>query len=408
MPWELRQRDDKWCVVKATTDETVPGGCHDSRDDAAAHMRALYANEPGARTAAMADAFPLDPPEEWFAEMPAWFQPGMKGSLATDGPDAGRFAATVAARGTFILSGTGDKWRSPPSPSNYEEAHQGDTYTASGHVVRTANLAMDTNHVPIHASYERARDLMAHTGTAVARVRYMDVGGHTVALGAAWPGLTDLQVRKLQASALSGDWRWREEYGGYDMAGSVVVNNPALPLKGDRPVFQPYAMAASLGLEHPPIYGSWVCDDEGNCSLMPPEPTVNLNLSATDVQALHRVLTNPAILAAVAEPAAPCSCQSHTAAVGDPALAEAVAPEMGAPTREEFDALARQVEELQGQIMSDALADVDGMVAALPLPPDLEDERHKMPPPFEKKDPPMPDGPDDEDEKKKRRELVNA
>lgn len=42
MPWEVRKKGDKYCVVKKGTNETVH--CHDSREKAVAQLRALYAN----------------------------------------------------------------------------------------------------------------------------------------------------------------------------------------------------------------------------------------------------------------------------------------------------------------------------------------------------------------------------
>lgn len=45
MPYKLNGN----CVVKSDTGETVPGGCHKSREEAVAHLRALYANVPEAR-----------------------------------------------------------------------------------------------------------------------------------------------------------------------------------------------------------------------------------------------------------------------------------------------------------------------------------------------------------------------
>jgi len=43
MPYEITKQGDRFCVVKAGTDESL--GCHDSEDKAQAQMRALYANE---------------------------------------------------------------------------------------------------------------------------------------------------------------------------------------------------------------------------------------------------------------------------------------------------------------------------------------------------------------------------
>lgn len=43
MPWSLKSKDGKWCVVKDSDGAEV--ACHDSRADAIKHQRALYANE---------------------------------------------------------------------------------------------------------------------------------------------------------------------------------------------------------------------------------------------------------------------------------------------------------------------------------------------------------------------------
>lgn len=42
MPWDIEKRGNQFCVVKKSDGTTVK--CHPNRDEAAAHMRALYAN----------------------------------------------------------------------------------------------------------------------------------------------------------------------------------------------------------------------------------------------------------------------------------------------------------------------------------------------------------------------------
>lgn len=46
MPWEVRAKDDEYCVYKIGGDSPIKGGCHKNRGDAVKHVRALYANEP--------------------------------------------------------------------------------------------------------------------------------------------------------------------------------------------------------------------------------------------------------------------------------------------------------------------------------------------------------------------------
>ena len=45
MPWSIKKRGKKWCVIKDGTSSPVPGGCHATRTEAVRHQRALYAGE---------------------------------------------------------------------------------------------------------------------------------------------------------------------------------------------------------------------------------------------------------------------------------------------------------------------------------------------------------------------------
>lgn len=49
MPWSIKKRDDKFCVIKDSDGSTEK--CHDTREQATKHMRALYASERSAPTA---------------------------------------------------------------------------------------------------------------------------------------------------------------------------------------------------------------------------------------------------------------------------------------------------------------------------------------------------------------------
>lgn len=44
MPWHLVTRGGKHCVAKEGSDEPIAGGCHDTKEEAARHMAALYKN----------------------------------------------------------------------------------------------------------------------------------------------------------------------------------------------------------------------------------------------------------------------------------------------------------------------------------------------------------------------------
>lgn len=49
MPWKVFEENDKFCVHKMNADgskgDTIPGGCHPTKEKAAAHARAMYASE---------------------------------------------------------------------------------------------------------------------------------------------------------------------------------------------------------------------------------------------------------------------------------------------------------------------------------------------------------------------------
>lgn len=45
MPWEVKEKDDQFCVYKKGASTPIKGGCHIARADAVRHVQALYANE---------------------------------------------------------------------------------------------------------------------------------------------------------------------------------------------------------------------------------------------------------------------------------------------------------------------------------------------------------------------------
>lgn len=321
-----------------------------------APVRVGYADR--AKMAALSDAFALYPPQDWFAP-PTDMEPGQRPILTDDG----RFLAIVAPFDQCILDGReGSCWTAPPSPTQYAAAHQGVTRLEDGSEIDTANIGGGVNHAPPTASMRQAVDHYANTASQLLRVRYSDVPGvGIVAAGAAWPGISDFDVAKIRASPLSGDWRFRPELNAYDMSGAQFVSNPGFPRMPkvlSRSTFQPLSLAASLSDPHPAIIGSWVCNDQGECH-MAPEPSLTLTLSASEAARLHELLTVPAQTAA-----APCACSAgHTAA---PGVAVAPGPEAAPVTRDEFDTLMARLDALEQAVVADGLADVDGMVAALP------------------------------------------
>lgn len=214
---------------------------------------------------------PLTPPAHWF-DPPETFDPhdGLI-QIELDGPNAGRVVAMVAPEGENILRDNFD-WQPPQSPTNYEFAHTGTTFTDDGSKIRTANIGGNINHADPSWGMRAAVDLYANTASKTIRCRYHDVPGvGIVATGALWPGLSKRDAIEAMGMAVSGDWRMVQSIGSRDMAGSQLVNAPALrPLPrgvnrsaGWRPArFRPIAASLDSNGNSDIVYGSWVTDTE--------------------------------------------------------------------------------------------------------------------------------------------------
>lgn len=199
----------------------------------------------------MAD-IPLNPPIEWFSP-PSDIPTDKRFVIEPDGKVFGYVALWNTCHAG--LSGC----TRPPkgSPTSYEYAHQGETLTAGGEIIRTAVIAGGTGHAPIEQNSLLVPEFYENTGTQLMRVRYGEDDNGLWFAGALWPDVNDLDVARIRASSVSGDWRWHAAWrhtasGGYDFAGACLVNIPGYPMPtagghvGGR-AGQMKAIAASLG-----------------------------------------------------------------------------------------------------------------------------------------------------------------
>lgn len=209
---------------------------------------------------------PMMPPRSWFEEVPDTFDPrdGLI-QIQLDGPEEGRFVALVAPEGEQIL-GPRD-WQPPQSPTNYEFAHVGTTVTAEGDKIRTGNIGGNIDHAPPSYGMRAAIDLYANTASKVLRGRYHDVPGIGIVFtGAMWPGLTKRDALTAMSMAISADWRHVDSLRSHDLAGSQLVNAPALrPLPHGHQRHASYRPARFLpvaaSLSGDVMFGGWVTDD---------------------------------------------------------------------------------------------------------------------------------------------------
>lgn len=188
---------------------------------------------------------PVHPPDEFFT-LPDDFDPVHDPDEAlirvyTSGAQVGRVAALVAPLSSCILDGREARGRCitpPPDNSGFQFAHIGNTVTASGITLKTSIIPGGLSHAPHDATWRQAVDHYAHTGTSKMRVQYLvdpDRGG-IFAVGALNADVTVWDAIVLQASALSGDWRWIDELDDWRMIASQVVNVPGFrPAERRRP-----------------------------------------------------------------------------------------------------------------------------------------------------------------------------
>lgn len=356
----------------------------------------------------VAAAFPLHPPGRFF-EKPAWLKPGQKMTPVTDGPDAGRVAGYVAPWGTCLLGGDPTKCvKAPSSPSGYAAAMQGETLTAEGATVRTANIGGGINHAPMNPGLfsQKIVDHYANVASQTMRVVYAEDDYGIYACGALWPDVTDLDVAKVRASALSGDWRWRPELAAYDMAGSQLVSVPGYPL----------ILGVSAACPAHPII-------VGGMGGVPPdmleEPMPETAVATPDPSAVGRAVADgvteglQAGAPAVAAAGEACSCQTHDAATAATSDVVGVSPETPAqnpapPTADKTisDEQDQRIADLEAAVaeLSDGLRELQTWMAdqaasvlddteGLPDPTLTAAFGDQKAPPFAKSDGPGPGGP---------------
>ena len=116
----------------------------------------------------------------------------------------------------------------PASATGYAHFHVGAVLTSDAGVLATGALVIGTDHAARHLRADAARDHYANTGLAWADVRAVDGVYGPWFSGSVRPDVTEAELRVIQASAMSGDWR---RLGGHlEMIGLLSVNTPGFPL----------------------------------------------------------------------------------------------------------------------------------------------------------------------------------
>lgn len=198
----------------------------------------------------MADLhIPIAPPEEWFRPPADGIPTDRRITIQADG----RVFGYIALWNTCHVGMQGCVTPPKGSPSDYEYAHQGETMTAGGTIIKTAVIGGGAGHAPIDMKTANVPAYYENIDTQLMRVRYGQDDNGLYFAGALWPTVSELQVAHIRASSVSGDWRWhaawRKSGGNYDFAGACFVNIPGFPMPsaGDNTEMAgtPYALAAS-------------------------------------------------------------------------------------------------------------------------------------------------------------------
>jgi hypothetical protein len=174
-------------------------------------------------------AIPVEPPLEWFTP-PAEIPVDKRVTIE----DTGRVYGYIALWNACHV-GMGDCVAPPQgSPSEYDLAHTGETMTAEGELIATANIGGGVGHFGEGTAQAAAR-YHGDTTSQLMRVRYGEDAKGLWFAGALWPDVTQLEVQRIRATSLSGDWRWvyglRDGKSGMDFTGAVLVNIPGFPLQ---------------------------------------------------------------------------------------------------------------------------------------------------------------------------------
>lgn len=174
------------------------------------------------RDSMYAGAGPVFPPSSWYRD------PQLQRPTGLTVLDDGRVYGHLATWGTCHTGFVGECVEPPSSATNYAYFRTGAVRTADGETIAVGRLTVDTTHAGRRLGASDTAAHYEHSGVAVADVAAgEDVHGIWVA-GALRPGVTDEQIRVLQASPLSGDWR--RIGGNLELVAALAVNSPGFPI----------------------------------------------------------------------------------------------------------------------------------------------------------------------------------
>lgn len=171
--------------------------------------------------ALIAAAFPVKPPAEWFGD-PKF---GQLSPMTVD--NFGRVSGHIASwRQSHI--GMHGSVRAPRSKSKYAFFKTGVVETENGQFQDVGQITLAGGHAPIEADVASAVAHYDDTNSAVMDVNVGEDRFGIWAAGALRPEVSDVQLRAIRASSVSGDWR--PINGGLELVAICAVNVPGIPI----------------------------------------------------------------------------------------------------------------------------------------------------------------------------------
>jgi len=197
-------------------DEVIPeDGIYEESVDSFLEAEALTAS------GFLESEIPVTPPAAWFANPKL-----TKATPLTIDPD-GRIYGHIAAWHVNHI-GMPNSTRPPRSKSKYQYFHTGVVRTDAGKDVPVGQLTLAGGHASLQADAQSAAKHYDDTASAIADVHAGEDDYGIYVAGCLRPDATEMQIRKLRASAPSGDWR--PIGGSLELVAVCQVNVPGFPI----------------------------------------------------------------------------------------------------------------------------------------------------------------------------------
>jgi hypothetical protein len=157
-------------------------------------------------------------PAEWFAD------PNLTGPTPLTVTEDGRVYGHAALWNTCHLSFQDTCVMAPRSATNYAYYRTGLVTAANGEKIPVGHITLGTGHANARLAAAPAADHYDNTGATVSDVAAGEDQWGIWLAGAVREGVTDAQIRELQAHAVSGDWRTID--GNLELVAMLSVNVP--------------------------------------------------------------------------------------------------------------------------------------------------------------------------------------